>query len=141
TRFLQVLVSPLVLVVVLSAAALTQGWLYVVHGVGSGLHDAFYAPGFMLLVLLLVILSAGFHELGHAAALRYAGGTPRSFGFGMYLMYPVFFTDVSDSYRLWRWARVRPDLGGFYFNLVFALAIFGVCVLTRHDALLVFLLL
>ena len=141
TRLLQVWLWPPVLVLVLSAAALAQVWLYVVHGLGGGLHDAFYAPGFVLVALALVVFSAGFHELGHAAALRYAGGKPRSFGFGMYLMYPVFFTDVSDNYRLGRWARVRTDLGGFYFNLIVALAIFGLYVLTRQEALLVLILL
>jgi hypothetical protein len=36
-------------------------------------------PGFILLMLVAIIVSAGFHELGHAAALRYGGGTPRTF--------------------------------------------------------------
>jgi hypothetical protein len=137
TGALKVLYWPPVLLVVLALAALTQGWLYAVHGLGASLHDAFYTPGFMLLMLVSVVVAAGFHELGHAAALRYGGGTPRSFGLGMYLMYPVFFTDVSDNYRLRRWARVRTDLGGFYFNLIFALVVFGAYVLTRQEALLV----
>ena len=141
TRVLQVLLWPPVLLVVLTTAALVEGWLYVVHGLGGPLHDVFYLPGYMVLAVMLIIGSAGFHELGHAAALRYAGGTPRSFGFGMYLMYPVFFTDVSDNYRLRRWARVRTDLGGFYFNLIVALAVFLLYVLTRQEALLVLILL
>jgi hypothetical protein len=141
TRVLQVLLWPPVLLVVLATAALVEGWLYVVHGLGGPLHDVFYLPGYMVLAVMLIIGSAGFHELGHAAALRYAGGRPRSFGFGMYLMYPAFFTDVSDNYRLRRWARIRTDLGGFYFNLIVALAVFVVYVLTRQEALLVLILL
>ena len=132
---------PPVLLLVLIASALSQVWLYVVHGVGASLHDAFYAPGFMVLVLTAIILSAGFHELGHAAALRYAGGNARSFGFGMYPMYPVFFTDVSDNYRLRRWARVRTDLGRLLLQLIFALGVFGLYVLTRQEVLLVMILL
>ena len=89
TGALQVLFWPVVLAVVLALGVLTQGWLYVVHGVGASLHDAFYVPGFMLLMLVSVLVSAGFHELGHAAALRYGGGKPRTFGSGMYLMYPA----------------------------------------------------
>ena len=59
----------------------------------------------------------------------------------MYLMYPVFFTDVRTTTASRRWARVRTDLGGFYFNLIFALGVFGLYVLTRQEVLLVMILL
>jgi putative peptide zinc metalloprotease protein len=57
-------------------------------------------------------------------------------GAGIYLVYPAFYTDVSDNYRLKRWARVRTDLGGFYFNLIFALGVMGLYFLTGHEFLL-----
>jgi putative peptide zinc metalloprotease protein len=44
-------------------------------------------------------------------------------GVGLYLFYPVFYSDVTDSYRLGRSARVRTDLGGVYFHLIFALGL------------------
>jgi putative peptide zinc metalloprotease protein len=37
----------------------------------------------------------------------------------VYLFFPAFFTDVGDAYRLSRAGRLRTDLGGVYFNLVF----------------------
>src|SRR5918998_1484177 len=43
-------------------------------------------------------------------------------GAGIYMVYPAFYTDVTDNYRLPRWSRVRTDLGGFYFHGLFALA-------------------
>ena len=89
----------------------------------------------------LNILAAAFHELGHAAALRYGGGQVRGIGAGLYLIYPVFFTDVSDNYRLGRWARVRTDLGGFYFTLIFALGMIGLYLLTGHRLFLLVVLL
>ena len=88
------------------------------HGVAGGVRDALYAPGLLLIMFAATIGAAAFHELGHAAALRYGGGMPRGMGAGLYIVYPAFYTDVSDNYRLGRWARVRTDLGGFYFNLV-----------------------
>ena len=54
---------------------------------------------------------------------------------------PAFYTDVTDNYRLGRWARVRTDLGGFYFNLIFNLALMGVYLLTRQAFLLLAVLL
>jgi putative peptide zinc metalloprotease protein len=140
TSVLRGLFWPPILVLVLLAAALTQVWLYFVHGIGAGLHDALYTPGLMLIILCVVVLSAGFHELGHAAALHYAGGRIKGMGAGLYIVYPAFFTDVSDNYRLPRWQRVRTDLGGFYFNLIFGLGIMGLYLLSGWEFLLLMVL-
>src|SRR5205085_8334870 len=42
TRILQILLWPPLLIVLIAASALAQAWLYLVHGVGATLHDAFY---------------------------------------------------------------------------------------------------
>ena len=140
TTVLRGLFWPPVLVLVLLVAALAQAWLYFVHGIGAGLHDALYTPGLMLIILSVVVISAAFHELGHAAALHYAGGRIKGMGAGIYIVYPAFFTDVSDNYRLPRWQRVRTDLGGFYFNLIFGLAIMGLYLLRGGEFLLLMVL-
>jgi putative peptide zinc metalloprotease protein len=57
-------------------------------------------------------------------------------GFGFYLFWPAFYTDVTDSYRLGRGGRLRTDLGGLYFNAVIVLLAFGVWWLTGWHALL-----
>jgi putative peptide zinc metalloprotease protein len=141
TRVLQVLYWPPVLLSVLALAAVVQVWLYFIHGVGSSLHDIIYAPGLMLLLLGVIVLSAAFHELGHAAALRYGGGQVKAMGAGLYLVYPAFYTDVSDNYRLSRWARLRTDLGGFYFNMIFALGAMALYVASGQEFLLLIVVL
>ncbi|MBV8713856.1 MAG: hypothetical protein JOZ65_02195 [Chloroflexi bacterium] len=135
-RVLQWLYWPPILLIGVALALGLEAWLYLVHGVAAGVHDALYTPGLLLIVLLATVLSAGFHELGHAAALRYGGGFPRAMGAGLYLVYPAFYTDVSDNYRLGRWARVRTDLGGFYFNLLFAIGVMALYALTGLEMLL-----
>src|SRR5256885_5259790 len=55
-----------------------------------------YSPGLILLLIAAFVLSAAFHELGHGAGLRYGGGTVRAMGVGLYLVYPVFYTDITD---------------------------------------------
>lgn len=137
TAILRVLFWPPVLVTVLGAAVGAEIWMYVVHGVGGGAHDALYAPGLLLIAVGAMVLAAGFHELGHAAALRYAGGKVKAMGVGLYLVYPAFYTDVTDNYRLKRWERIRTDLGGFYFNLIFVLAVMALYVVTGWDFLLI----
>ena len=43
-------------------------------------------------------------------------------GVGLYLVWPAFYCDVTEAYRLDRPGRLRTDLGGVYFNGLFALA-------------------
>ena len=87
----------------------------------------------------MTVFSAGFHEFGHAAACRYGGATPGAMGTGLYLVWPAFYTDVTDSYRLGRAGRLRIDLGGLYFNAIVAVAMFVVWLVTGWDALLLIL--
>jgi putative peptide zinc metalloprotease protein len=133
--FAKLFVPPVVVPVLLAFAAATA-WLLFDKGLASATRQALYQPGMLLLVFALTILSAGFHEFGHAAAARYAGATPGAMGFGIYLVWPVFYTDVTDAYRLGRGGRLRVDLGGLYFNAIFAVATVGVWAATRWDALL-----
>ncbi|MBV8217404.1 MAG: hypothetical protein JO325_02990, partial [Solirubrobacterales bacterium] len=58
-------------------------------GVASATAEAFHDPGLLLLVFALAVASAGFHELGHAAACRYGGATPGGMGMGLYLVWPA----------------------------------------------------
>jgi putative peptide zinc metalloprotease protein len=131
------LFTPLIVLAVLGAFVGVVGWLLFAEGIGGGARQMIYQPGLFLLMFFLAAASAGFHEFGHAAALRYSGGTPGVMGAGLYLVWPAFYTDVTDSYRLPRSGRLRTDLGGLYFNMVFAVAIFGLWAATRFDALLV----
>src|SRR2546423_10178746 len=57
-------------------------------------------------------------------------------GAGFYIVYPAYYTAVTDNNRLPRWSRVRTDLGGFYFNLIFGLVLTAAFLLTGADFLL-----
>src|SRR6478735_98425 len=131
-----VLFNPLIVVAVTAAFLAACWWVLMVKGLGSATHEAFEQTALLLLILAVTILSAGFHEFGHAAAARKGGATPGAMGAGLYLLWPAFFTDVTDSYRLGRGGRIRTDLGGLYFNAIVAVAIMGVWWATGFDALL-----
>jgi putative peptide zinc metalloprotease protein len=113
TRVLQVFYRPAVMLPLLTVIVAAHEWLYLRHGLDIGLLDVFRRPDLLLTATGVMVLAGIFHEFGHASALRYGGGQVRGMGAGFYLIYPAFFTDVTDSYRLGRWARVRTDLGGF----------------------------
>ena len=127
--------GPVVVAVVISLAAV-DWWLFAVHGLGGGLRQILRDPVDLLIVLGLSVVSAVFHECGHAAGCRYGGARPGKIGVGIYLVWPAFFTNVTDSYRLSRAGRLRTDLGGLYFNAVFMLALAGIYAATSAEVLL-----
>jgi putative peptide zinc metalloprotease protein len=124
-----------VVAAVVSLAALDY-WLFAVHGLGGGLQQVLRDPVELLIVLGLTLVSAMFHECGHAAGCRYGGARPGKIGVGIYMVWPAFFTNVTDSYRLSRAGRLRTDLGGLYFNAVFMLALAGIYAATSAEVLL-----
>ena len=127
--------GPVVVAVVVSLAAVDY-WLFAVHGLGGGLRQVLRDPVDLLIVLGLSVVSAVFHECGHAAGCRYGGARPGKIGVGIYMVWPAFFTNVTDAYRLSRAGRLRTDLGGLYFNAVFMLAMAGIYVATSSEVLL-----
>jgi putative peptide zinc metalloprotease protein len=87
-------------------------------------------------VLASVVLATAFHELGHASACRYGGACPGVMGVGVYLVWPAFYCDVTDAYRLNRAGRLRTDLGGVYFNAIFVLLAGAFYLVTGVEAAL-----
>ena len=111
-------------------------WLFLLHGVSGAYDQVLDTPADLLLVAGLTVASAMFHECGHAAGCRYGGARPGRIGVGIYLVWPSFFTDVTDSYRLGRAGRLRTDFGGVYFNLIFMLGLLGCYALTGYQVVL-----
>jgi putative peptide zinc metalloprotease protein len=134
---LRPLFQPPVAAGVLAGVVAVDCWLFAGHGLGKGIQQILRNPVDLLLVIGLSVVSAAFHECGHAAACRYGGGRPGAIGVGIYLVWPSFFTNVTDAYRLDRAGRLRTDLGGLYFNLIFILALAGVYAGTSAKVLLV----
>ena len=124
------------MVTVVVSITAVDWWLFAVHGLGGGLRQVLRDPVVLLIVLGLSLVSAMFHECGHAAGCRYGGARPGKIGVGIYLVWPAFFTNVTDSYRLSRAGRLRTDLGGLYFNAVFMLALAGIYAATSSEVLL-----
>ena len=125
-----------VMVVLLAGLVAFDGWLVAVHGIGRGLSHVIEQPALMLLLLGITYLSLAFHECGHAAACHRGGARPGAIGVGVYLVWPVLYSDVTDSYRLGKRGRLRTDLGGVYFNGIFALALAAAYLASGFEPLL-----
>lgn len=112
--------APLV-VVVLAAFVAIDVAVVAVHGWDGLLRagrEFSAAPSLTLAVLGVIVVAGVFHEVGHVTACRYGGATPGSMGVGVYLVWPAFYSTVTDAYRLSRTGRLRTDLGGVYFNAI-----------------------
>ena len=127
---------PPVIVAVLLVLAAFDAWLFGLHGIAGGLRSALYNPVLLLGLAASTIAATAFHEIGHAAACRYGGARPGVMGVGVYLVWPAFYCDVTDAYRLGRAGRLRVDLGGVYFNAIFALLAGGAYFATGQEGLL-----
>ena len=125
-----------VVVVLLGGLVAFDAWLAGVHGIGRGLSHVIEQPTLMLMLLAVTYVSLAFHECGHAAACLRGGARPGAIGIGVYLVWPVLYTDVTDSYRLGKRGRLRTDLGGVYFNCVFAVGLAVAYLLSGFEPLL-----
>ena len=137
---LQPLFAPGVIVVIITAVAALDAWLVRARGIDRVVPELVADPVLMLVVAGTTLLAGAFHEFGHATATVYGGAEPGRIGAGIYLLWPVFYNDLNDSYRLSRRSRLRADLGGVYFNVVFILVLFGAYGVSGFKPLLVAIL-
>lgn len=122
----QPLVWPVLLATVLVAAATAFNSSRLAHASALG------PIGDVALAYVLTFLAYSMHEIGHASALRFAGAKPGSIGFTMYLIFPAFYSDVSDAWRLGRWRRLLVDVAGSYFESI-AVVPLTVALVVSHE--------
>ncbi len=140
TSFFRLFFLPPVVLAVIAGLVAVDVWFFFIHGVGQSTRQLVYQPILLLMVLGLVVIATALHEIGHASALRYGGAEPGVMGAGIYIVWPAFYTDVTDAYRLGRGGRLRTDVGGIYFNALFVLGIVGVYFLTGFEPILVLII-
>lgn len=89
---------------------------------------------YMVAGLLVFMLSSSFfHELGHASACKYFGLRHGGIGFGLYLTFPVLYTDVSEVWQLNRIQRCVVNIAGVYFQSYCLIILLVTFLLTAND--------
>lgn len=86
-------------------------------------------------LLLFVLISSFFHELGHASACKYFGIRHGGIGFGLYLNIPVLYTDVTEIWKLPRNQRLVVNIAGVYFQMYILLALLISYIFTNSEIL------
>ena len=127
--------TPVVILAVAGFVALDVT-LLVTANAAAALQQTLITPVLILALYAMLVAGGLVHELGHATACRFGGAQPGVIGFGLYLVFPAFFTNVTDSYRLGRAGRLRTDLGGLYFNVWCVLIAGGGYLLSGEGILL-----
>jgi putative peptide zinc metalloprotease protein len=130
------LFHPAIVTMVLAGLIGSDAWLIRGGKFSFAFQYVLLHPLLLLMVLGLAVTSMMFHECGHAAACRYGGARPGVIGVGFYVIWPAFYTNVTDAYRLGRAGRIRTDLGGVYFNAVFMLPLIAGYLETGYLPLL-----
>jgi putative peptide zinc metalloprotease protein len=86
----------------------------------------------VLLIMLLSTLGTICHEFGHASAAAHYGCRRMTIGWGLYIVYTVLWTNVSEAWKLPRRQRAMVDIGGVYFESIFLLVTLGLYLKTGN---------
>jgi putative peptide zinc metalloprotease protein len=109
------------LVIIVSACFLLAEVFIFTHTLRA-IHHPFNPWDFVVFYLSLIGITL-FHELGHAAACRRFDCRHGNIGFALYVMFPAFYTDVTNAWRLPPLKRAVVDLGGIYFQAILFVAL------------------
>ena len=86
-------------------------------------------------LFVFMLASSFFHELGHASACKYFGVRHGGVGFGLYLTFPVLYTDVTEIWKLNRRQRCVVNLAGVYFQSYWLILLLVAFFVTGDDIL------
>ncbi len=89
-------------------------------------------PQLILLALPVVL----FHELGHVAACKPAGIKNGEIGIGIYLIFPVFYSDISNLWTATKQQRIIANLAGVFNQYLYALILYGIFYFTDYKIFL-----
>ena len=100
-----------------SFASLTLFSLFALFVIPDHNHtgNSFEVP--LLFFALIYIITLVFHELGHIAAAREFTGKNGGIGIGIYLIYPILFSDISSIWTATKQQKVITNLAGVYMQL------------------------
>lgn len=79
-----------------------------------------------------------FHELGHIAACKRFTGNNGGLGFGIYIIYPVFFSDISSIWHATKQEKIIANLAGIYMQMWFVPLFFLYSILSGDHFFLDF---
>lgn len=89
----------------------------------------------VVMAFLGYLLSLIMHEIGHATATTSVGKEAKEIGFGFYMIFPVFYTDVTSVWCMGKKERILVSVGGVYFQLMVNAIVIGLIFMFPQSAL------
>lgn len=125
------------LIPLLFLASFVGSFIFAGHIITIGLFDVnldIKSSWKYILLSYAFIISAGlFHEIGHSAASAKYNIYSKEVGFGFFIVFPIFYTDVSRIWLLPRNQRIVVNLGGVYFQGMINLVLIAVFFAFDHS--------
>lgn len=81
----------------------------------SKIVPSFFEQIIFYLLLFIVLIS---HELGHSFSAKLFNVNVREIGFAIYHVFPVFYVNLNESWKLDKKKRMIINLSGIYFQLI-----------------------
>jgi putative peptide zinc metalloprotease protein len=133
TRLLSYFFQPGIFYTLLSLSLIYIISIFIFFNDLKTVFERFVQPENILVFYITLLMSVFFHEMGHASACRKFGAKHGDIGFGFYLVLPVFYTDVSDAWRLPRHQRFIIDMAGIYMELLLYVLIVSLFFVTANT--------
>lgn len=87
----------------------------------------------IFLIGILIIFSSILHEFGHAAACARYNISSGEIGFGVYLNFPLLYTDVSGIWNLPQKKRHVVNFAGLYFQTILLIIIDCIYFISSNE--------
>jgi len=81
-------------------------------------------PFLFSISFLIIGFSCIFHEFGHTSACRYYGIKGQEIGFGLYMTMFVFYSNITECWRLNPKDRCVVNIAGIYFQFILNIVLF-----------------
>lgn len=117
----------------LFALMLTSSFFFISYAFAGGVN---MADVNWLLLTGLVYSTMFIHELGHIAACRRFGMKHGGIGFGVYLIFPVVYADITGIWHATKQQRLIANLAGIFNEYVYAFCCLGVYYYTGNNTFL-----
>lgn len=75
------------------------------------------------------------HEIGHSASSKKYGVLCKEIGLGLYLIFPVLYTNLGETWKLKKEKRIIINLSGIYFQLIVGVIIGFIAHISNSNLL------
>lgn len=134
-KWLGVLFRKRIMTVIAVMELICFAYFFATYDSGTIISDLWSLNVERLCICILIIMLFGLmHEFGHSAALMGHGQEAGAIGMGVYLYMPVFYSNVTNAWKLKRLQRVCVDAGGIYFQAMAICVVYLTTILVDSDS-------